>query len=442
MSAGWIAFEIFINIVEVGTIFYLLCKKFPAKRRTGIWTALFAAANIIYLSVPLFVPFKLFPPVEIVTFIFYLVFLMFLREGSVWKKIFWVSLMYSILFVISYLSTTITSILSGLSSLDIMTRSSGVRFLMMATAKIVQIVVFYFLSLNKKRDVLFNRTLVICFIVPLISCTSGIVINETMLTMGANYNVPDIIVYVISVSYLLINIVFFILYEIINKEAEKSYLLMAKHRQYEAMEQHNAEILKIYSDIREWRHDYANHMQVVMALIEKSKLQDSDINEAVNYIKNIDGKITTASLKVSTGNYIVDSIISAKLTLASSFDIKFDYNCSVTNRLTISDTNLCTLLSNLLDNAIDACCKLEDGRYIDIEIIEIKNQLYIKIKNSANGEYIKEGGKFKTTKKDKWHGIGLRHVENIVEEHGGISSIETDANSFTVRVSIPLKWKQ
>ena len=76
--------------------------------------------------------------------------------------------------------------------------------------------------------------------------------------------------------------------------------------------------------MREWRHDYTNHMQLIMTLLEKSKT-----DEAISYINDISEKITTVASIISTGNYIVDAIVSAKLAVSSSYNINFDYNTSL-----------------------------------------------------------------------------------------------------------------
>jgi len=294
------------------------------------------------------------------------------------------------------------------------------------------------LTLKKKRNELsYSPSLIICFIIPLISFLSMIIIFY-ILIKDTTYVIPDNLLYIVSISYLIINIIVFLLYEKISKEAEKNYDLMEKHKQYEITEQHNNEIVKIYSDIREWRHDYTNHMQVIMTLLEKSEVKDLSMDEAINYIKNLDTKIKSSSAIISTGNYIVDAIVSAKLALASAFDIKFDHTISLPQSLTITDTDLCAVLSNLLDNAIEACRKLEDGKYINLEIIIVKNQVHIQISNSTNGEYQREDDGFKTTKKGQWHGIGMKYIESIVKEYGGMYNIEANPNSFTTQISIPL----
>ena len=103
--------------------------------------------------------------------------------------------------------------------------------------------------------------------------------------------------------------------------------------------------------------------------------------------------------------------------------------------------DLCSILSNLLDNAIEACCKLEYSRYINLEMLIFKNQFNIKIINSSNGDYKMENGKFKTTKRGDLHGIGIGHIKSIVENYGGIYDIKPESEVFTTHISIPLAQK-
>jgi sensor histidine kinase regulating citrate/malate metabolism len=107
----------------------------------------------------------------------------------------------------------------------------------------------------------------------------------------------------------------------------------------------------------------------------------------------------------------------------------------------IENTDLCSILSNLLDNAIEASCKLNENRYINIEMITFKNQFNIKIVNATNGEYKLENGKLKTTKSGDLHGIGIGHVKSIVESYGGILNVNPESKSFITHISIPLAQK-
>jgi sensor histidine kinase regulating citrate/malate metabolism len=234
---------------------------------------------------------------------------------------------------------------------------------------------------------------------------------------------------------LAINIAVFVLYEFISKEAEEKYTLVAKQKQYELTGQNNDHIVKIYNEMRIWKHDFMSHMQLVSGMLEKT---DHDGNsEAIDYINNLSGKIKNSYFAIVTGNTIVDAIVSAEAALASANGIKFEYNIILEDNMHIDDTELCAILSNLLDNAIEACCKLDEGRCINLEMMAFQGQLSIKIINAADGKYKMENGKLMTTKSGNLHGIGIGHVKSIVERYGGRLFFEPQEKSFETTVYIP-----
>jgi len=422
-------------------MFFLLCSKFTAKYRTFLPTLFFMIIGITYFSLPLFISFENLPSVEIVIVLTLLVFVLICRNGNIWRKIFWVCFAEALLFGIIFVSVITISVITKVSGLDIMMERAELsiaRLQVIVMVRTLHLIIFYALARSKKHnEVSWNWSLAICFVIPLITFISVIIIYEIILK-DSNYGIPDMLIYVVSVTYLIVNIIVFVLYELINKEAEKNYMLMAKQNKYEMTEQHNHQILEIYSNVREWRHDYANHMQLIMSLLENPEDKAENNKKAVDYIKNLDKKITESSSIVSTGNYIADAIISAKMALAHSFDINFEYKSSLPDILPIDETDLCVLLSNLLDNAIEACCKVEDNRYIHLKFTVIKTQLEITLKNSADGKYIREQGVFKTTKRGGLHGIGMRHIASIVEKYNGIYKPEAKETFFKTWISIPL----
>ena len=439
MSVAWTVFEIFIVVIEVGTVFYLLCKKFSAKYRYIVPTLLFVSASVIYLSLPLLVSLDFHIPGEIVTFVLYFLYVLLFRNGNILKKLFWVSLVYAFLFVIAYFTITTMSMISKMNSLDIITQPSRVRLITVVVGKTIQIVVFYILSINKKRDELpFGSSVIFCCALPLISLTSGILIHQIVLG-DTNYYIPDMMVYIIAVSYLLMNVTMFVLYEGINKEAEKSYSLMAKNKQYEVTEQHNTQVIEIYNKMRQWKHGFMDHMQVISGILERT--DPGGTGEALRYIKNMGEKIEKSSLDIDTGNLIVDAIVSTKATLAAANGINFEHDIILKSNIPIDETDLCSVLSNLLDNAIEACRKLKENKFIRLEIYGTQNQMSIKITNSSNGEYKMENGKLKTTKNGDLHGIGIGHIKTIVENHGGIFDVQPEKEKFTAYISIPFTSK-
>jgi signal transduction histidine kinase len=436
MPLEWIFMQIFVNTVETGALFYLICSKFTAKYHISAPTILFIMANIIILSITPVI-------IEMLVILNCIVYLFLFRTGGVLKKMFWIFIAFTLIIALSVFSTMIIAVISGLDSMYILRENSTERLLAMVIAKTLQAGVFYVLAKQKRnyetKSFLPLTSMLICLVVPFLSMM--LLLFMYVLMHNADANIPEEIMFFISVSYLIINIAVFALYETISRESEKNYALAAQNKQYEITEQHNGEVIEIYSKMREWRHDYNNHMQLIVGILEKSDA-NADINEAINYIKNLDEKIQSSSLEIITGNYIADAIISAKATLAASHGITFEHNIYLPDDLVVESTDLCSILSNLLDNAIEACCKIEQNRYIKLEIIFVKTQLNIKIINSTDGEYKIENGRFKTTKRGDLHGIGLKHVKSIVENYSGFYDVKAEADIFTTQISIPLPSKQ
>jgi len=440
MPLEWIFIQIFVITIEISVMFYLLCSKFTARYRTFIPTVLFIISNIGFILLSKFISLGTFPIVETLIPISCLIYLLFFRNGSILKKVFWILIAFAILYSLAYFAITIIAVIRDISSVDAVALNSNELLLTMIVAKSLQVVIFYILA-NKKRNqevsnILSPIPMLICFTIPLISFVIMIFIH-TLNTAGLS--IPENVIIAVSVGYLVINIAVFILYELINREAEKNYVLIAKNKQYELTEQHNAQVIEIYEKMREWKHDYNNHMQLVVGMLENGDANDN--NEVINYIKDLDEKIKSTSLEIITGNYIVDAIVSAKATLASVHNINFEHNIYLPIDIAMESTDLCSVLSNLLDNAIEACCKLEQGRYINFEMIQVKNQLNIKISNSTNGVYKIENGRFKTTKRGDLHGIGMGHVKSIVENYGGFFDADAEVQSFIAQINIPLANK-
>jgi len=433
MNIEWIIIEVIANIAEMILIYYLLCKKFNSKFKSVVSTIIFCVMGVLSSCFPIFFDFKYYS-VEVVGFVICLLFLILFRSGSIWRKLFWMAIIYAFLFAIVFIVMSVFSIISGNSVRNIaLPESSATRFQAMVISRILQVVLFYILSLSKKMFDIRSASLIICFIIPFVSFISGVMIYNIFL-MDVEHLINEQLSYIISISYMIINIVVFVLYERMNKEAEKSYMLIEKQKQYDMIEENNIQMNQIYSNIKIWQHDYRNHMQLILSYLEKE-----DLKEAEEYIKSLDNQIILTNIQITTGNYLVDTIVSSKMTLASTYDIKYMCEGSLPEVLEISKIDLCAVISNLLDNAIEACQKVDKNRYIEFNIHMIRDQLYIYMKNSSDGKYKRKRGELDTTKKGDFHGVGLKHIHNIIDQYNGMYKEEANSDYFSTEISIPLR---
>lgn len=205
--------------------------------------------------------------------------------------------------------------------------------------------------------------------------------------------------------------------------------------QSELIKTHYAEVENMYKQIRGWRHDYRNHIQTMKAFAA-----DGDLAAINEYLDKLDVDLKTVDTVIKTGNKMVDAIVNSKISLAKSKKVPVKADASVPVKLTMSEIDLCIIIGNLFDNAIEASLLLpEDKRMIRV-YIDIKNtQLYMSFTNfTATKKQLKIGNVFKTTKGSD-HGFGLVRIDNIIERYGGYLSRNSEDGAFTTEILLPQK---
>lgn len=197
--------------------------------------------------------------------------------------------------------------------------------------------------------------------------------------------------------------------------------------QDDLIEKHFEEVQSIYAKMRGWRHDYHNHIQALLALV-------GDDDRTRKYLWKLNKDLTEVDSVVKTGNVTVDAILNSKLTLIKSKDIPVDAVAKVPDDLKISEIDLCAIIGNLLDNAIEAVLPLPpEERFIRIYIGMMKAQLYISVTNSTASEPKKIGGKYLSTK-GEGRGVGLMRVDSIARRNGGTVNRQNESGVFATEV--------
>ncbi len=197
------------------------------------------------------------------------------------------------------------------------------------------------------------------------------------------------------------------------------------------------EYKKSQEETKRFRHDVMNNLACVSALLQEGKQE-----EAKRYLGNMLGEIHAFSPKVVTGDEMLDCIISVKWEQMVEEGIVFKADGVLERGLNWEPIDICTVFSNALDNAIEACQKVSREKTILLSLRRTKNFYYIEIKNSINKEWVNideiRNGKLFTTKKDKdIHGFGLESIKKIVHNHNGELELVTDEEYFILRIIIP-----
>ena len=201
----------------------------------------------------------------------------------------------------------------------------------------------------------------------------------------------------------------------------------------ELIETHYREVDNMYRQIRGWRHDYRNHIQTM-----KAYAASGDLDAIRRYLDLLDEDLTTVDTVIKTGNPMTDAILNSKISLARSRDIPVIADAHVPVRLKSSEIDLCCILGNLFDNAIEASMKLPREQRLIRVYMDMKNtQLYISFTNFTAGKKLpREGSRFRSTK-GEGHGFGLVRIDAIVERLEGYISRNSEDGAFTTEILLP-----
>ncbi len=218
--------------------------------------------------------------------------------------------------------------------------------------------------------------------------------------------------------------------------------------QNELVERHCDEVQNIYKTMRGWRHDYHNHIQAmkVMALQIRQETGESEaLLRLEDYLSSLNDDLTMVDTVVKTGNVMVDAILNSKLSLIRARQIPLKARAAVPAQLGIGEVDLCVIIGNLLDNAMEACfqgdgSKSDDWKeaFIRVYIGILKEQLYISVANSSYGKVNRIGKRYLSTKESKGHGYGLMRVDRIVNKYHGYINRQNEEGAFVTEVMLPL----
>jgi len=280
-------------------------------------------------------------------------------------------------------------------------------------------------------------------------------------------NIPTIISWIVLFVVTVVGVVIllrFMLIRLVDKRIASF--------QSNLIQKHFNEIQNIYTQMRGWRHDYHNQIQTMKVLLSQHKLEALE-----HYFNTLNADLNTVDVVIKTGNIMVDAILNSKLSMMQSLKIQTNVKAVVPADLKISEVDLCVILGNLLDNAIEACLPadhenininkdthhdetdkvlekpeitetIEDvhnnadtsqtKKFIRIYIGKHKSMFYISVSNSVDGVPLKKGNRYFSLKKSSNHGFGLMRIDRVVAKNGGTVNRQNEAGVFATEVLLPV----
>lgn len=181
-------------------------------------------------------------------------------------------------------------------------------------------------------------------------------------------------------------------------------------------------------------HEYKNQIVCIESLLGKRKY-----SELEEYVKEVYGHLDKELDAINTNNVIVNAILNTKYQEADTKGIVFVFRVNDLSQVRIKDEDVVTILSNLLNNAIEACEECDDKRIIKLKFVNEDGMIIIAVKNTFKHPIRYENGELKSSKTSRVeeHGIGIKNIIKVIEKYNGSYIIEDSKNEFYFSIIIP-----
>lgn len=436
MAWTWSIIQVFVNLFQVYMmykifdIFYERRFKFKYSVEVVISISTFILCMINF-NYQISTNAKLFIGYYLLSIILNII----LFKGNPLSKIFTFFLVIAFIGTSELLSTSLIWVTTNIDFKTIATQGLG-RFLAIILSQIFLLIIYLIIrkTASKEKYKFSNNkyNILVSFI---LFITVAIII--TVIWMYGNLNIDDILVkdsLVLLTLCVAILAIFSIALtsKIINDIEEKHKLdLELQHIKFEHM--YFSDVNSALEELRILRHDMRGELAIIHGYNELNQ-RDKIRNHIEKKLKDLDIQILP---KMDDDNVITSFVnFKYKEAVYNNINVSIQSNITADKEIFIDKDDICRILNNILNNAIDANKECSD-KYIKLNIHIINDYLIIKCENPYNGEIITEGGSIRSTKKDKRkHGYGLKSVKALTEKNNGFTSITFDNNVFTVDVQM------
>lgn len=351
-------------------------------------------------------------------------------NGSLFRKLFSCILIPLQINIINIFVLNMIAMTLNLEDITVLHSGTYIRLLVLFVTKFIFFLsVKVILSISRKSG--YNFTVVEWAFIVIFFVVSWF-IGNAIWYFNRNDNQIESSVYLLSILGLIIlNVLLFFLLQYLGKEnlKRKEMALLQIH------EEDNKKLFEQmgeqYNEIRKIKHDMKGCIDCSLRL-----LQEKNYSEAEEYLKTfLSEKTENIVSAVFTDSSVINAVINSKIAQCDKYGI--GYKCEITKNLQpIPEFELSIFLSNLFDNAIEACQSVRENKYISLSIIDVKSYLHIVMKNTIEGSVLKENPNLNSTKKNdvEQHGYGLKSVRDIVKKFNGSMQITEQEGYFVVDV--------
>lgn len=429
----WSAFEIIVSVYEAFVIMHFICAlfdhNFKSKKGMIIYllgTSAAAAYSLVLNRIFLYEGLAGFA-YAINFFVFSLIFL----HGKVVTKIYAAVFTDLCLICLSAIAVNLSSVIFKCDINTLYTEKNLARLVMIIIGQTLLFCTFVVvLKIYKKSRMNLGKKEWI--FITVIFSVSFISIAAIQSTLQQNVLSRQYIGFLMAaeLGLILINIICFYMMSLLSSSHKAAEELSALKQQEELRRQYAENIKYRYDEIRRIRHDMKQSYTVLETL-----LSENHTEEAIAYIHAGKSAITKTEVLINVGNDFVNSILNSKLSTAKQRGI--EVICSSVRDLSgIEAVDLCTLLGNLLDNAIEAAEKCPDEkRLIEIKITSSEDKTVIQTTNSIESSVLDKNSEMSSTKENpSEHGFGVKSIRLIAKKYSGTVNYFEDEGTLSCRV--------
>lgn len=411
-------FELLVNVFEAFVLVHFIFSfhryDYKSKRSKAIYAACSIGHAALVTAMNLFNSFEGILGLVYVLYIF-IISVIFLR-GSIWSKLFTACLSN---LIILFITIIVSDLISNVFKDDLYKLYTEKGIGRLLTIIFVQILIFCVFDVILKAISFENVRLkykewILILSVLGISITALVLIRTALLVSKVNLE-QSIYLLVSEICLIMINFVCFYMTYCLCKSNYETDELRIKQQRYDLSVQYSENVKNQYNEMKILRHDMKQEYVVISGLLEAGKTES-----AVDYIKSRMDSLSKSEIYIDVGNDRINSILNSKLSYAKSSGI--EVICSSSGDINgIDDADLCVLIGNLMDNAIEGCrASNVDAQFIEAKLVGDDVKIRIQITNSASAESGKNIVNRETSKTDKSaHGFGIKSIQYIVHKYNG-----------------------
>lgn len=193
--------------------------------------------------------------------------------------------------------------------------------------------------------------------------------------------------------------------------------------------EHYEQMDELYTKLKILRHDYHHHLNILENLI-----RSGNENEISSYIEDMKKEVGDDDFIYYSTDPAINALLSNYVEICEEQNITFNVEIDIPNEIKLSSYEMCIIIGNLLENAVEACKRIASERSIELSIKHITSQLIIMVKNSYDGKVIENNGIPVSRKSDS--GFGILSVKELAKKYDGDLLMEWNNEFFTSYVTM------